>query len=202
MSSPAMWNERFGLPEYAYGKAPNVFVAEEAWRIPRGAVLCLAEGEGRNAVHLAALGHDVTAVDLSPAGLGKAEALARERGVSLTLVEADLAEYAIAPVRWQGIVAAFAHLPPELRARVHRAAVQGLVPGGVFLLVAYTPAQLALGTGGPRIPELLMSLDTLREELDGLDLVVARERQRDLHEGAHHVGPSALVEIVGVRRAR
>lgn len=201
MSSPAMWNERFGEPGYAYGTEPNVFIREEAWRVPTGAVLCLAEGEGRNAVYLATLGHDVTAVDVSSAGLRKAAALARERAVELTLVEADLAEYHIAPGRWQGIVAVFAHLPPPLRARLHREAVQGLAPGGVFLLAAYTPAQLALGTGGPRAPELLMTLETLREELRGLDLVVARERERELHEGAYHAGRSALVEVVGVRGA-
>ena len=73
-------------------------------RIPRGRVLCLAEGEGRNAVYLAGLGYEVTAVDTSTVGLVKAEALAHERGVSIETVNADLADYPIEPGEWQGVV--------------------------------------------------------------------------------------------------
>ena len=48
---------------------------------------------GRNAVHLAQLGYDVTAVDLSTVGLAKAERLAASRGVRIATVHADLAAY-------------------------------------------------------------------------------------------------------------
>ena len=48
---------------------------------------------------------------------------------------------------------------------------------------AYTPAQLALGTGGPKVPELLMTLDNRRDELCGLEFIVAREIERDVTEG-------------------
>src|SRR5664279_2334246 len=70
------WNNRYAAPQYIYGETPNAFVAEMASQIPAGPVLCLAEGEGRNAVHLATLGHRVTAVDQSEAGLAKARRLA------------------------------------------------------------------------------------------------------------------------------
>jgi hypothetical protein len=39
--------------------------------IPLGKILCLAEGEGRNAVFLAQQGYQVTAVDQSSVGLEK-----------------------------------------------------------------------------------------------------------------------------------
>jgi len=70
------WNQRYGATgdSYIYGTAPNEFLAAVADRIPPGPVLCLADGEGRNGVHLAALGHAVTSVDLSAAGLAKARA--------------------------------------------------------------------------------------------------------------------------------
>ena len=48
-----MWDERFSEPGFAYGTEPNDFLVSVADRIPRGKVLCLAEGEGRNAVYLA-----------------------------------------------------------------------------------------------------------------------------------------------------
>lgn len=190
------WNERYATNEYAYGTEPNDFLVEQARLIPGGPVLCLAEGEGRNAVFLAGRGHAVTAVDGSATGLAKAQALATSRGVALTTHVADLADWRIEQGAWAGIVSIWCHLPPGLRRAVHVAVVQGLRPGGVFVLEAYTPAQLAFGTGGPREAQLLMTLGTLREELAGLEFVVAREVEREVHEGAFHNGRSAVVQLV------
>jgi len=73
--------------------------------------------------------------------------------------------------------------------------------GGALLLEAYRPEQIALGTGGPKDPSMLPTLDGLREELVGLDLVLARDASREIHEGPFHGGPSATVQVVGVRTA-
>ena len=72
----------------------------------------------------------------------------------------------------------------------------GLQPGGVFILEAYTPAQLAFNTGGPKDPELLMTLDGLREELVDLEFQIARELERDVIEGTGHTGRGAVVQIL------
>jgi len=195
----AFWNERFARDDFVYGTAPNEFVAAMASWIPPGPVLCLAEGEGRNAVHLAALGHAVTAVDQSVAGMAKARRLAAARGVALTTVVADLAAFAIEPAAWSGVVTTFGHLPPALRRTVFAAAVRGLRPGGVFLLEAYTPAQLAYDTGGPKDPDLLMTAASLREELTGLRFEVLHEIERTVVEGPGHTGRGAVVQVCGVR---
>ncbi len=194
------WDERFGRSGYAYGREPNDFLRAEAHRIPAGPVLCMAEGEGRNAVHLAKLGHPVTAVDFSAAGLRKAEQLATEQGVRLELVQADLATYRPPLASFAGVVSIWAHVPLAVRGPMYAHAIESLVPGGVLILEAYTPAQVALGTGGPRDPALLPSLADLRKELAGLDLVVARELEREVQEGALHGGRSATVQVVGIRR--
>jgi SAM-dependent methyltransferase len=194
-----MWNERYGEPGYAYGTEPNVFLAASAGQIPRGRVLSIGDGEGRNGVHLATLGQAVTSVDSSAVGLAKARALAAERGVTIETVEADLAAFDIAPASWEGIVSIFCHLPPALRRRVHAQAVHGLVPGGVLVLEAYTPAQLALGTGGPSQVEVMPTLAVLRDELAGLEFVHALELERDVQEGAFHHGRSAVVQVIARR---
>ncbi|MDH4053532.1 MAG: class I SAM-dependent methyltransferase [Rubrivivax sp.] len=195
------WDEKYGAPGHYYGTEPNDFLRERCTAIPAGGrVLCLAEGEGRNAVFLAQQGFKVVAVDQSPVGLRKAEALARERGVGIDTVVADLAGYPIVPDHWDGIVSIWCHLPQPLRATVHRHVVGGLRIGGAFLLEAYTPAQLRHGTGGPKSADLLPTLAELRAELAGLDLVHAVEREREVHEGQGHFGLSAVVDIVAVRR--
>ena len=195
-----MWDERYSQPGYAYGTGPNDFLVSVADRIPRGPVLCLAEGEGRNAVYLAQQGHQVTAVDQSPVGLAKAHELAKSRGVSVETVPSDLAQYTIRPGAWAGIVLVWVHVPPELRRAVHAAAVAGLRPGGALVLEAYTPAQVGRGTGGPPTKDLLMDLATLREELAGLDLEIGRELEREVQEGRFHQGRPAVVQVLGFKR--
>jgi len=193
------WNSRYGTDEFVYGTEPNDFVVSVARHVPDGPVLCLAEGEGRNAVFFAGRGHAVTAVDASAVGLAKAARLAAARGVALVTQVADLGSYTIEPGAWSGIVATWAHLPPGLRCRVHHQAAAGLLPGGVFILEAYTPGQLALGTGGPRDPQLLMTLEALRSELAGLDFLVGRECERDVFEGSAHRGRSSVVQVCARR---
>lgn len=195
-----MWNERYSAPGYAYGTEPNDFLAAVAARIPRGRVLSIADGEGRNGVFLATLGYDVTSMDASPVGLAKAQLLAAARGVHLTTVAADLADFVIGPDAWEGIVSIFCHLPPPLRRQVHEHVVRALVPGGIYVLESYSAQQLGRGTGGPTSAELLPDLDALRTELDGLELLHAVEIEREIHEGVHHDGLSAVVQIIGRKR--
>jgi SAM-dependent methyltransferase len=194
------WDERYRTDGYAYGREPNDFLRAEAHRIPRGRVLCVAEGEGRNAVYLAGLGHTVTAVDFSAEGLRKAEQLAREQNVAITTVQADLATYEPELDAFTGIVAIFAHLPAPVRTRVHGWVARALRPGGVFILEAYTPDQIPLGTGGPRDPAMLMTLAGLKEELAPLAIDVGREVRREIEEGSFHGGPSATVQVVASKR--
>ncbi|ACB74726.1 class I SAM-dependent methyltransferase [Opitutus terrae] len=194
---PSFWNARYSAADYVYGTAPNGFLVDCAAHIPSGPVLCLGEGEGRNAVFLAGRGHAVTAVDQSEVGLAKARRLAAERGVSLATVVTDISDYAIAPGAWAAVVSIFFHLPPALRRRVHQQAAAGLQSGGVIILEAYTPAQIRFRTGGPvDSPELLMALSDLQEDFAGLELRIGRELEREVREGANHRGHGAVVQVL------
>lgn len=192
-----MWDQRYSEPGYAYGTQPNEFLAKHRPEIPPGPVLCLAAGEGRNAVFLAHRRHDVTAVDQSAVGLEKAQKLAEERGVQIRTVQSDLADYALGVAKWAGIVSIFAHTPPDIRKRVHADVVRALRPGGIFILEAYRPAQLELKTGGPPTAALMMTAEELRRELDGLELLLLEEVERDITEGRFHSGPGAVVQLIG-----
>lgn len=194
-----MWDQRYNTADYVYGTRPNDFLAEVAGRLKPGRVLCIAEGEGRNAVYLAERGHDVVAVDASAVGLEKAKKLALERGVSIETAVADLADYEIGVDRWDAIVSIFAHLPPAVRRPLHRKIAAGLKPGGTLVLEAYTPEQIAYGTGGPPVAELTMTLQALRDELDGLEFRHAVELEREVIEGSLHTGAGAVVQLVAVK---
>jgi hypothetical protein len=79
--------------------------------------------------------------------------------------------------------------------------VRALKPSGRFILEAYTPAQLNYATGGPKTPDMLMQLCELKQELAGLDFVVARECEREVFEGKGHTGLSAVVQVVGKKNS-
>ncbi len=194
-----MWDKRYSEPGFAFGTEPNDYLVSVADTIPKGRVLCLADGEGRNGVYLAGLGYDVTAVDASAVGLAKAERLASDRGVTIRTLHADLTDFEIEPGVWQGIVSIFCHLPPPVRAALHERCLRGLATGGVFVLEGFTPRQLELGTGGPKSVELLMELEIVRQELPGLRFEIAREIEREAAEGKYHRGLSAVVQILAVK---
>lgn len=194
------WDDRYDGEEFFFGTEPNDFLTEVAPRLPGGRTLCIADGEGRNSVFLAEAGHRVTAMDASVVGMGKAGALAAERGVELATVVADLREFDFGHGRWDAIVSIFCHMPPDLRRDVHARAVQGLAPGGAFVLEAYTPDQLAYRTGGPPVAELLMTEADLRADLAGLSFEVLTGRLRTVREGRGHDGPSAVVQVLGWKR--
>jgi hypothetical protein len=199
MSTREFWNEKFGIDDYAYGTEPNDFLRETVLGMPRGSALSLAEGEGRNAVWLAEQGYDVSSIEQSEKGVAKMLRLALKRGVVVHPERGDLEDFHIAPNSWDLIVSVFAHTPSTLRRRLHREVVAGLVPGGHFLLEAYTPAQIANNTGGPKDPDLMPTVALLEKELDGLVFEILREVERDVVEGALHTGRAHVVQLLARR---
>ena len=197
----ALWDGRYSAEGYLYGTEPNDFLVEVIAGVEPGSALCLAEGEGRNAVYLAGLGFEVTAVDHSVEGGRKTRALARERGVEVKVVTSDLAEYDLGADRWDLIVSIFAHLPPAARTDVFMRLPRALAPGGTLILEAYRPEQAGRDTGGPPDPTRLYDLATLEREIVGLDIVLARETEREVIEGRGHTGAGAVVQLIARRRA-
>lgn len=190
------WNARYSENGYIYGKTPNDFLRANFHRIPRGKVLFLADGEGRNGVFMATQNYSVKSVDYSAVGLEKATRLATELGVNIETELCDLEHFTIEPNAWDGIVSIFCHLPKPLREQVHRSVVAGLKHGAAFLLEAYSPKQLQFGTGGPKQLELLMPLDDVKRELNGLTFELAQEIERDVVEGTYHTGRASVIQIL------
>jgi len=195
-----MWNERYSGAEYVYGTEPNSFLAEHA-HLLAGPVLSLAEGEGRNGVFLASLGLEVHGVDQSEVGLAKAQALARSRNVTIRTEVADLGVFTPAENYYGSVVSISAHLPSTIRNRLYPLVERCLKVGGIIILEAYSEAQLARDTGGPKDLDMLMTPEKVKREFPQLEPVLLHECQREVREGAAHSGMASVIQFIGRKRA-
>lgn len=191
------WDERYACDEFVYGVQPNEFLRIQAFRLTAGAkVLCLAEGEGRNSTYLASLGMHVTSVDSSVVGVQKAQRLARQRGVQVTAMVADLADFDLGTERWNAQVSIFAHLPATLRANLRSRMKHAMASGGLLILEHYHPRQLEYGTGGPQDPQMMTTLAELERDFAGWDLLHRFEGERDVDEGVLHHGRAYVTQLI------
>lgn len=195
------WDEEFSKPGHRYGTEPNGFLVEMAGRLPPGArVIAAGDGEGRNGVWLAGQGHHVLALDASAVGLGKARALAEERGVAIETAVVDLSSYDPQSGSADAVVLIYVHMPSAIRRAAHRNLMRALKPGGLVILEAFHRNQLGRGSGGPPDVSMLFDLALLEEDF-GPDIraIHAFEGDVDLDEGRGHRGRGAVVRFVGVK---
>lgn len=200
MHDQKFWNERYKTTNYLYGTEANTFLAENA-HLLHGPVLSLSEGEGRNAVFIAALGLHILGVDCSEVGLEKAQSLAKSRGVIIETEVADLAEYQPKEQHFGSIVSISAHLPSSIRKKLYPLIEKSLKPNGIVLLEAYAESQLERNTGGPKDIDMLMSIKKLRKEFPNLKVILAREIDREVSEGEGHTGMASVIQYIARKEA-
>ena len=193
------WNKRFSRDDYVFGKGPNEWLRRQAPVWQKGSrILCVADGEGRNSVWLAQQGCRVDAFDISEVGVAKARKLAQEYRVEVDYSVAGCDDFAWEAGIYDGVAAIFVQFAdPELRARMFENIANSLKPGGVLILVGYTPKQLEYGTGGPSVLSHLYTVEMLRGAFGHLRDLVIEEYETELSEGEGHKGRSALVGLVG-----
>lgn len=208
MSNPSpeftRWQDRYAAQkDYVFGKAPNEFLERCKSLLPKsGTALAIADGEGRNGVWLAEQGLTVTATDFASSGLEKARALAKERGVSVDFILADMHTWDYPREAFDVVADIFTQVSnPAERATKWTHALGALKPGGLFILRGYTPKQLDYGTGGPKVLENLYTRAMLQDAFGHLDDLVILEEEMEVQEGAGHAGMSAMIGLTGRKPA-
>jgi SAM-dependent methyltransferase len=198
------WNRRFAEDGYLFGAAPNAWLREHASVWSAGdRVLCVADGEGRNSVWLAARGLVVDAFDIAEVGVAKARRLAAAQRVMVNFAVADCDACRWPQAAYDGVAAIFVQFAdPPMRERLFANIVRCLKPGGTLVLQGYTPKQLDYRTGGPPLASHLYTEALLREAFADLDLLELREYEAELAEGKGHRGRSALIGLVARHRPR
>ena len=136
------WDQLYSTQDYVFGKEAAQYLKQKLPELKLGPALDIAMGEGRNAVYLAKKGFQVTGVDLSEVAIRKAKLLARDQGVQIRTVLADLNQYQITPASYELIVVIQylqRSLIPQIKA--------GLKRGGLVVFENPTVEELARTQG-------------------------------------------------------
>jgi SAM-dependent methyltransferase len=203
-SQQAMWDERYGAAEWAYGTEPNVYFKEKLTQLVPGKILLPAEGEGRNAAYAASRGWAVEAFDISVEGKNKADRLAADMGRRITYVVADAAEVAYRPASVDVLALCYAHFPAAARAVIYPRLAEALKPGGHVILECFGKQQLDYqlihGSGGPKEADMLLNLDEIRALFPAYDVLEMLEGEVHLAEGKYHQGQAWVCRFWGRKR--
>lgn len=192
------WQQRFAAPGYLFGTAPNAFLKSKAHLLQKGqTALAIADGEGRNGVFLAEQGLDVLSVDFSPLAQDKVRKLAKERGVTLRVQQADIINWTWPEAAYDVVAAIFIQFAgPKDRDAIFAGIKRALKPAGLLLMQGYAPKQLEYKTGGPSRVENLYTRALLEEAFGDFTALDIAEHDSVIQEGAGHGGMSALIDLV------
>lgn len=140
---------------------PAQFLVANIDLLPKGRVLDVAMGSGRNALYLSGLGFDVEGIDISTEAVNAALETAGKAGLKLKARVADLeGDYRIEKDAYDVIIC-FNYLHRALIPQIK----DGLCPGGMVVYETYTVDQARFGR--PKNPDYLLKynelLDMFRE---------------------------------------
>ncbi len=164
------------------GFEPTQFLVQNVELLPKGRVLDVAMGSGRNAIYLARLGFDVEGVDISSEAVNTALESAQKVGVSIRAQVADLeAGYSIEKDAYDVIIC-FNYLQCSLIPQIK----DGLRRGGIVVYETFIIDQAEFGK--PKNPDYLLKHNELLDMFR--DFRCLRYR-----EGVFE-GPRAIASII------
>ena len=169
-SDQERWDKKYKGKRFALGTEANPFLRKHIRLLPKGKALDIAAGEGKNAVFLAHRGFDVEAVDISKFALRKARKLAKESGVRIRTLQADLDDYPLEEGRYD-LITDFYFLDRRLIPRIKR----GLKRGGRVVFETFLKDERSLSHDGPKNPRYLLKPNELLTLFRGFRILFYRE---------------------------
>jgi len=193
-----MWNEKFSRDGYFFGTNPNAYIAKNSTLFkPKSSVLCLGEGEGRNALFLAKNNFDVTAIDASDVGLQKAKELAKDNNCNIETKQLDLNDWEPKEKSFDAIVCSYLHLEEPLRSQTFKSIIHALMFDGIFIGEFFSHDQLNFNSGGPKNKSLLYDLDSMKSilENENIKIIELTQELTNLNEGKGHQGEASVIRV-------
>ena len=190
MSNERAWEEKYQIRCLADVPQPAAFLREHADMLgSAGAALDIAMGAGQNAVFLAQRGYGVTGVDRSRAAAALAQEHARDKGVSIDAVAADMLDWPF-PENNFDVILNFYFFEPALAPRIKA----GLKKGGLLFFETYTLDQQRFD--GPHNPDFLLKPNELLESFLDMFVMFYHERVEPNAAGGYRAVASMIAKKV------
>ena len=191
------WNESFGREDFVYGTIANEFIKDHAHQFSTDSkIACLAEGEGRNAVHLARLGHDVTAYDVSEVGLEKSEKLAQNNNVSIETEKLNLIEENLPHERYDNAILVYGHVHKDDQPKLINNMIQTVKKDGLIMFEVYSTDQINYKTGGPGKTDYLYDPKTILDLIEPYKVLHFYYGETERYEGLRHNGLGHVIQVI------
>ncbi len=191
------WNERFSREAYLYGREANQFIQTiEEIIMPEGKLLAIAEGEGRNAFHLAKKAEEaqrslwIDLWDYSEIALEKVNQ--RKGSLAITTQEVDLTDVLWLEDQYDHACCVYGHFNQEMQQSIFNGLRKTVKDGGWIFGEVYSQEQVPYASGGPRDIEYLYS-PALFLEIFSVDFFKhfyvgeVFRHEGNLHQGLCHV---------------
>lgn len=130
MAEAERWDQVYASEPHLYTRDANALLKEVAGGLTPGRALDIGMGEGRNARYLASLGWEVTGVDVSREGTGKA----REQSTGIQVVHGAIEDFDLGADRWDLILGMYVH---GVMLRESARVVKALRPGGLIVVEGF-----------------------------------------------------------------
>ena len=195
MSQQLFWNNKFSKVDYFYGTKPNEFLASKLELIKhKKTLLCLGEGEGRNAIFFAQNGLEVSAIDASDIGLKKLDRKSKEENLNIKTFCMDLNHWE-AKEKYDVIVASYLHMSKNEREGLFKNIENSLNINGYFVAEFFSTKQIKYSSGGPKDLDLLYTIEDFEKYFNSCKKEI-REEIVVLDEGVGHQGEASVIRVV------
>lgn len=195
MSQQEFWNGKFSKADYFYGRKANEFLASKIDLFKNyKKLLCLGEGEGRNAIFFAKNGFEVSAIDASNLGLEKLQNRAKEEKLDIKTICMDLNDWTVLE-KYDVIVASYLHMFKNEREKLFRKIEDSLNSNGYFVGEFFSTKQLSFNSGGPKDLDLLYTIEDFQNYFNLCKKNITEEIVV-LDEGIGHQGEACVIRVV------
>jgi len=196
MSQQEFWNKKFSRDGFLYGTKVNQFIKDSYQSFNKSQkVLCLGEGEGRNAFFLAEHGYNVLALDASNIGLNKLSQWCKLKNLEVETKCIDINEW-IPNEKYGAILFTFMHLEIVELKKLLEKIEENLFDKGFLVVEVFSKKQINKNSGGPKDLNLLYGVDDFKENLKTLKILKLEETVVQLEEGKGHNGEASVIRLI------
>lgn len=159
---------------YSFNKEANNLLVQTSGSVVPGKVLCVAMGQGRNALFLARNGWDVTGFDLADRAVAQAEAKARKEDLSLTTHIASFEDFNYGTDQWDMITWLYGGCLQidGIGSKIKEA----LKPGGLFVF-EFFHREAGISMDRPQFGCTTNSIREIFEAEGGFDILLYEEKE-------------------------